>query len=53
VFVRGDTKGAQEIGGFMSPSANKFCASTWSSAEINLKSSIDEFFCEIEETMTN
>jgi hypothetical protein len=28
VFVRGDTKGAQEIGGFMSPSANKFCAST-------------------------
>lgn len=28
VSVCGDTKGAHEIGGFMSPSAKKFCAST-------------------------
>jgi hypothetical protein len=33
VSVCGDTKGAHEKGGFISPSAKKLCASTWSSAQ--------------------
>jgi hypothetical protein len=43
VSVCGDTKGAHEIGGFMSPSAKKmFCLCLIEHAEINLKISSNE-----------
>ena len=43
VSVSADTKGAHGIGGFMSPSANKFCRLCLiHRSEINLKSNIDQ-----------
>ncbi|EFX81173.1 hypothetical protein DAPPUDRAFT_317930 [Daphnia pulex] len=43
VSVSADTKGAHEIGGLMSPSANKFCRLCLiHRSEINFKSNVDQ-----------
>lgn len=43
VSVSAETKGSQKIGGFMSPSANKFCHNCLiHRSEINFKSNVDQ-----------